>query len=515
VYYDVSNQRAKANVVLEDLVKAYGDLVETWGFPAPSLAPGETHYRVYLQSLSGYALGVTYPYAENTSTPRSDAYSYMAVDPATSDALLPATIAHEFVHATQMEVDVREVVTFMENSAVYLQNQVFAEPLADLVATFWTFQSQPYRPLEYNSIPNSDGYEYGGSLFVYWLQDTLGGREPAWLRVVWDDCPQTGYVNEPDYLDILGGRFASQGGLIELVRRFGRDRFFVGTDDDGQHMANVGNWRGAEVWRTRTWHVADLPVRDQVPEDPATRPQPNGCNYVVLESPEPADFPVTFSFSGEADVLWSVDVLRVAQGQPTTFTPVILSAYNSGSAVVESAGTSRVVMVVCLIAPDDYDPDDRSWGSARYRYSITMEEPTPWLAGVDPAAVDRGAVDAPVTLSGGGLSWRAQVLVSGEGVTARVTEAVSSGELRLAVSVAADAEVGPRDVTVLNPGGAQATASGVLTVNAGPGDPGSAGDSDGSGEEDGPACRCADGARGGWPWLAWAAVAWGVGRRRR
>ena len=88
----------------------------------------------------------------------------------------------------------------------------------------------------------------------------------------------------------------------------------------------------------------------------------------------------------------------------------------------------------------------------------------PTLAGVSPTGGAQGAT-VPVTVSGTNFQSGATLTV-GAGVTVTSVTVSAATQLLATLNIATDAAVGPRDVTVTNPGGGGATLTGGFTVTA-------------------------------------------------
>jgi MYXO-CTERM domain-containing protein len=511
-----------AEQVLEDALFAYEKQVIEFGFRAPPVDPAFGAYRMYIASAEG-AAGYTSPYAAVAETPHSDSYSYIVIDPSLSGLGLDVTVTHEFNHACQVSMDVEEVTAFMENTATYIEGQVYpgAEPYVAM--TFPYFQSQPHRALDYMRVFDSDLYEYGGSLFVTFLEDIYGGRDPRFIRQVWEGSMQPGFVNEPDYFDVLDTMLQDDGGLREAVKAFAESRFFVGSDDDGEHMTNAGSWNGAEVSRVATWSVSQLPVVDQGPADKSSRPQPNGCNYVVLRTGESSP-PLRFAFQGDGGLDWWVSLVELKAGGPPVRHEAGLDADGRAELDIAPGDFEGLLAILCQLAPASYDPDERAWDTAAYTYSFDYGFPSPELESIDPPELTRGTHDVTLTLRGSGFadSEGLEVTVSGSGAKLWLDEFVSSEELRLKAAVPPTAPLGARDVTITNPGGRSAVAPGLLTVvdpaseepevPEVPSTPAHAADDDSSG---GCGCRTGGGRPGAASWIVALVALALAGLRRR
>jgi MYXO-CTERM domain-containing protein len=505
VFYQDMALQGKAERVLAAMITSYQREVVDWGFWPPHIEPGQPGYFVFLANAGG-AAGYTAPYAENPDTPHTDAYTYIFVEPSLSLTQIDSTVAHEFNHACQAAMDILELRSFFENTASYIEIPVFPDAAPLAAAVFPYFQNRPYLPLEYR-VPDgpTDGYEYGGALWPLFLAHAYGGGDPSFVRQIWEGTVQNGFDNEPDYFDAIEQHVP--GGIGAAARLFGEHRFHVGMQDDGLHLPSAGEWQGAEPWVTADAFPNQLPILDQAPALPDTLPQPNGCNYIRF-TPEPASPPVRFSFQGDPGADWHVAVLGHGEGESLAV-DVAVDALGAGVATIDASGLERLALMVCHASPPGYDPDDQAWQSAAYTYGIEYDVPTPLVSSITPPAIAVGTEGAAVVVTGTGFYGLPQLMVSGGLVNVYGVELVSDTELHALVTVASDAALGGRDVTVTNPGGSSSTTPGVLSIveaeSTAPVD-------DVVGEE-GCACRAAAGPKSAaWPWLV--ALAAGLVRRR-
>jgi MYXO-CTERM domain-containing protein len=457
----------KADQVMKAAILAFEKQVTEFGFLAPPIDPAHGAYRMYVASAQG-AAGYTSPYGPIADTPHSDAYSFIVIDPVLTGLGLDTTVTHEFAHACQVSMDAQEIVAFMENSATYIEGQVYPSSAAYVAATFPYFQRHPHRPLEYMKMFNSDLYEYGGSLFVTFLQDTYGDRDPRFLREIWERTMQEGFINEPDYFDALEVMLEDRGGMREAAIAFAESRFFVGSDDDGKHMTDAGSWYGAEVSRTATWSLNQLPLIDKGPPDKSSRPGPNGCNYVVLRTGDTPP-PLHFTFQGEVGFDWWISLIGLAaDGSLKRYGP---SLDNNAFAELELSRVDQesshsLLAIFCQLAPPSYDPDDRAWTGAAYTYSFDYAFASPTILSIDPPEIARGSHNVSLTLRGTGFADcdGLDVAIGGSGAKLWLEEIISPQELRLTAAVPPTAPLGPRDITVTNPGGKSVVGPGLLSI---------------------------------------------------
>jgi hypothetical protein len=449
VTYDDSGLSAAAQDVLDAAVTSYEMQVQQWGFWEPPIESGVTYFRYFLQATGMGGGGYTAPYAEVNATGHFDYYVYIVIDPQNPSSALEGVVAHEFNHACQAAMDGAEVIAFWENSATYIMSEVFASAWSYTPGYFPFYQEHPYRPLEYMNTTQSDLYEYGGAVWVHFLEHVYGNHDPVWLRQIWEGSVQNSSNNEPDYFDVIDDTLQSEGGFAEMVRLFGQYRFFTGSNDDGQHIDGAGGWPDSEVTRTATHGLADLPVTNGSPASSA-RPQPNGYNYVVLNVDAALNEAVQFSFAGQGSVDWTVDVLHVAPGQPTAAHAMSLDGQNSGTVSLPADQGDRLVMVVAHHGGVGYDPDTQNWSGADYTYGIERSVPDPIITAVDPGEVQRGTLGVLLTVQGSDFrdEPNMELTFSGDGITAGNPIFVSAEELQVQVNVAQTATLGVRDVTL-------------------------------------------------------------------
>jgi uncharacterized delta-60 repeat protein len=110
------------------------------------------------------------------------------------------------------------------------------------------------------------------------------------------------------------------------------------------------------------------------------------------------------------------------------------------------------------------------WTSTNYDFALARYDAAapagPAISSVNPASVGQGA-SVSVTIQGTNFLSGAAVSLSGSGVTVSSTTYGSPTKLKAQITVAPDAAVGPRDVTVTDAGGS-ATCPGCLVIDPGP-----------------------------------------------
>jgi large repetitive protein len=90
----------------------------------------------------------------------------------------------------------------------------------------------------------------------------------------------------------------------------------------------------------------------------------------------------------------------------------------------------------------------------------------PTLASTTPNTRAQGLVNQSIAVNGTGFVSGATVSFSGTGITVNTTTFNTSTQITVSVTIAANAALGPRNVTVTNPDGGSATGAGAFTVDA-------------------------------------------------
>jgi hypothetical protein len=145
---------------------------------------------------------------------------------------------------------------------------------------------------------------------------------------------------------------------------------------------------------------------------------------------------------------WVIDGADWTQLSPVHSPP------NAGSMAFEPS--TGLVVLFLTFWDDTGTPFPETW----------VFGPGPAIASVSPVGVGQGATVGAI-VTGSNFQPGVAVSVSGSGVTLASTTFISATKLKAQITVAGDAAVGPRDVTVTETTGT-ATCSGCLVVDAGP-----------------------------------------------
>ncbi|MHB8234064.1 MAG: beta strand repeat-containing protein [Solirubrobacteraceae bacterium] len=109
----------------------------------------------------------------------------------------------------------------------------------------------------------------------------------------------------------------------------------------------------------------------------------------------------------------------------------------------------------------------RSWTATSASKSATAVS-APVVSAANASSRGQGSGATTITLTGSHFASGASTTISGTGVTVNSTTFKSSTELTVAITVAAGAPVGARNVTVTNTDSGSGTGTGIFTINAAP-----------------------------------------------
>jgi hypothetical protein len=144
---------------------------------------GDNLYDIYIAAIS--SLGYTSSGGEFKPPDSTHACSasHIVICRALGESVLKATVAHEFQHAVQMSYDYNEPTWFMENCAVWMEEQVFPEA-NDYIGYLHSGDNPLRKP--WWDIRSSVGlYWYGGVTFTFFIS---GRVSIVAVREIWENC---------------------------------------------------------------------------------------------------------------------------------------------------------------------------------------------------------------------------------------------------------------------------------------------------------------------------------------
>jgi len=176
--------------------------------PPDNMVGGDNRYDIYILECGGGTLGYTScggEYKPPDSTHLCSA-SFIAMDNDNSVNLSKVTGAHEFQHAVQMSYDYLESTWYMENCAVWMEDQVY-DDINDYVS-YLTGGDNPIRRPWYD-IRSAAMYWYGASIWprYQWLRISIDA-----VREVWELCAATTGNNTQQATEDM---FANHGMTLE------------------------------------------------------------------------------------------------------------------------------------------------------------------------------------------------------------------------------------------------------------------------------------------------------------
>ena len=467
VSFSDPNLAPMAQHVLEASEISWQVETEEYGFMVPPIESSTDRYRILIDEIGGSAGAYTSPYGYDHSVPWSSCFTYIVFNANNSDGKVDTTMAHELNHAMQAAMDCQEVTTFWENSATYIMGKVFPRDWSQTTDMYPFFQNQPWRPLSYMNTMDSDLYEYGGALWLYYLTERFAPNNgPVLLRQLWEACQQdAGYSNEPDYFDAVTNVLADgqQSAFDDLFVDFSEARYFVGGEDDGQHLPDVSNLRRAEVYQVRHLDGWSLPIVNESPSENLW-PQPYGSNHLRLDLSAGFITPLKVSFFASNDVHWRVQVLGLSDGALQR-QEIPLDPDLGGSVVVDSTGLQSLLLVVNNVGDGRFDPDTQGATGSYYRYSIVPAAPQ--VDAVEPAQLAQDS-ETKLRISGAGFAEIPGLELRFADLKIQVQQmlSVNDGEIVARVKVAADTDLGDKTFYVVQPGGEQREVTDLLSVVA-------------------------------------------------
>jgi hypothetical protein len=261
---------------------------------------------------------------------------YLVVDPwgEYGGPILDSTVAHEFNHACQAADDWNDLAIAYEMTADFMQ-KIAVPTDQDYARYFADFQARPGWSLDHD-----DGlvtwYEYGASLYLFYLRDRHFGGDARFVADVW--LGLRGPATFEDSVDaILRARAGTT--FMDSVAGFARWRWYGGAHDDGRHFA-LG--------------LAQAPAATAARAEPGTvtvAPMLLGSSYVDLAG---GGAPLTVSLESDAPARWVLQAVPgLDGGDGETLAP-------DGATLRFGADGTRTLIVTALpIDPARYDPRRR------------------------------------------------------------------------------------------------------------------------------------------------------------
>ena len=342
---------ANANAVPDFIDVAARSWEDVWdreinqlGYPAPKGTPAQK-FHVYYRDFAYY--GVTY--AENVElqatspVPLGTASGYIEVEndfygfpPNDEDApgaevrsgALKVTQAHEFMHASQFNINVYQSGWLFESHATWAEDAVY-DGINDWHWYINRFLSRPDLPL-------FNRYVYGSAYFMNYLSETYGIDAP---RQVWLAArTQT----TPDAV-----RTAGFGGSWENIKLFAPAEYRLGISDFTTDAPSIIPLPVNHIRATHSSYPVSVTVPASTNKAANLAPWGLGANFVEFEAGS-SKGTLQLTFDGTGEFAWRVLVmLSPKSGGSPTMIPMTLGAGAQGSLEVTGFGNrwSKAVLM--------------------------------------------------------------------------------------------------------------------------------------------------------------------------
>ena len=321
--------------------RAWTFQTDTLGYDTPppdgSSGGGTDLYDVYMHRYSG-AYGVTFPEQYSNDRPgRSyDMISYIYVDPAYNgfgytDRTLPmkVTSAHEFFHAVQMAYNANAGVWFMENCAVWMEENMW-DDINDCYDYMPNFFNNPHKTL----MTYDGSFEYGAFVWPTYLDERYG-RDI--IKTIWEFAIYNDALNS--VLFVLEEFYS---GIMVDYPAFATWNYITGSRNDGNHYQEASGYDQVRIMRTHnSYPVTDCPSLAQ--------PGTLGCNYIQF-SRNNHHGKLRIHFTANSGI-WVVPVVKSISTNQHEFDEIILdSNYRDGEIEINGLENYVTVTIIpCLV----------------------------------------------------------------------------------------------------------------------------------------------------------------------
>jgi hypothetical protein len=270
--------------------------------PPDHLVGGDDLYDVYVAHLNGGTLGYTTSSGEYKppDSTHSCSASHIVMGNSLGEDHQKVTTAHEFQHAIQMSYDYQEPTWFMENCAVWVEDQIW-----DDINDYLGYFSVGAIRKPYKSITSGSMYWYGAS---YWprMMGLMNGYQA--VREVWENCAATAGNN---MLSAQNEMFAAHGSSFENgFMQYGLWRYMVGP----QWAASFNLYdEEADTWGTPLvlpWNrVNTLPYSGNQGSNPSYLIDVYGIAWIKVKLENYQDGWVQIDFNGRDGFEWDLGAI--------------------------------------------------------------------------------------------------------------------------------------------------------------------------------------------------------------
>ena len=270
--------------------------------PPDAMAGGDNLYDIYIKSIGplGYtSSGGEYKPPDST---HDCSASHIVMSKGLATSLANVTVAHEFQHAIQMSYDYNEPTWFMENCAVYMEEQVY--PAVNDYVNYLHGGDNPLRKPWWD-IRSSGGdlYHYGGVIWAFYIENRISDIA---VREVWENCAATTGLN---MMDAQEDMFAAHGMTWEQAfMEYGCWRWFTGNNwysGSGIFFDEAPLWTpGPYVFSYHT--ITSLPASG---DEGVYEPDTYGLHWIKVDLSSYQSSWVEFAFNGRDYFEWDLGVI--------------------------------------------------------------------------------------------------------------------------------------------------------------------------------------------------------------
>jgi hypothetical protein len=355
---------------------------------------GDEKYDIYVQNLPGTTLGYCTCAGEpsDPTTPNNDKASHIVMSTGVAYNTKICTVSHEFQHACQMAADAAEPTWFMENCAVWIEEQVWPE--IDDYLMYTSSEGGLRRPMW--DIRTSPGglYHYGAFTYPWFMENAFNSVDV--VLEVWQNCADVWGAN---MLEAQIDMFENHGTTFEnAFMYYGYYRW-----------CTAGNWYdgcGLYDSEAASWSPGPLVLPDQfiteLPQDSLAdyigvagdtyEIECYGIHYYKIDLSDYQDGWVTFEFDGRDNFEWNIASIMYSDAGNSSFDWYDVEApANEISLAVETTGWDYAIIFPAFMSDTGLDP----YYNGSITYSTGVED-----GAVTPAGLSLSVSANPLTTAG-------------------------------------------------------------------------------------------------------------------
>jgi hypothetical protein len=353
------------DVAVESWERTWDVEIEQLGYPAPKGMP-QAKFHVYFQNLRSYYgyTSVLQPIEKLATAPfpLGTAAGYIVVENDFSEGFPPndedvtgnepirsgaqkVTNAHEFMHASQFNINIYQSGWLFESHATWAEDQVY-DGLNDWRWYINRFLATP-------DFPIFNRFVYGAAFFQNWMSETLGRDVP---RQIWLAARTR---STPDAV-----RDVAFGGSWEGMKAFAPVEYLLDISDfttDGPSVIPIPRNLISATYSAYPVNVTVPPSKGNVVN---RAPWGLGANFVEFRPA--ANGTLTLRFDGNDEFAWRAFAVATDAKGRSTVIPIPLDGGSAGSVTIAGFGSrwARVTLVPTIA--------DRPGAAVPYSYSAAV-----------------------------------------------------------------------------------------------------------------------------------------------